>query len=236
MIEGDLRERYQEVTSMSANETLTLYDYWRSSACYRVRIALNLKGLRYASRPIHLVRNGGEQHSAAYHDVNPQEAVPALVDGERVIRQSLAIIEYLDESYHGQMKLLPATARDRARDRGLAMLVACDIHPLNNLRVMQFLEHEWGTSLDQRERWTRHWIEAGFHAFEALLADHPSTGAYCGGDAPTLADICLIPQVYSANRFGVDMAPFPTIRRINEHCLALPAFDAARPEQQADAT
>jgi maleylacetoacetate isomerase len=220
---------------MSAHEILRLYDYWRSSACYRVRIALNLKGLPYESRPIHLLKDGGEQHSAAYREVNPQEAVPTLVDGARAIRQSLAIIEYLDEAYDGEMKLLPANARGRARARGLAMLVACDIHPLNNLRVMQFLEREWGTPQAQRERWTRHWMEEGFRAFEALLADHPSTGAYCEGDAPTLADICLIPQVYSANRSGVDMAPFPIIRRINEQCLALPAFDAARPERQPDA-
>jgi maleylacetoacetate isomerase len=221
---------------MSANGTLTLYDYWRSSACYRVRIALNLKGLRYTSKPIHLIRNGGEQHSAAYREVNPQEAVPALVDGERTIRQSLAIIEYLDEAYDGAMKLLPTTARDRARARGLALLIVCDIHPLNNLRVMQFLEREWGTPREQRERWTRHWMEQGFRAFEAMIADHPSTGAYCEGDAPTLADICLIPQVYNAQRFGIDMASFPTIGRINEKCLSLPAFDAARPEKQPDAS
>ncbi len=220
---------------MSANEPLTLYDYWRSSACYRVRIALNLKGLPYESRPIHLVRNGGEQHSAAYREVNPQEAVPSLVDGERTIRQSLAIIEYLDEAYDGEMKLLPAIARDRARSRGLALLVACDVHPLNNLRVMQYLERELKTPQDGRERWTRHWMEEGFRAFEALIADHPSTGAYCDGDAPTVADICLIPQVYNAYRFGVDMAPYPTILRINEQCLSLPAFDAARPERQPDA-
>ncbi len=220
---------------MPANETLTLYDYWRSSACYRVRIALNLKGLHYASKPIHLLKDGGEQHSAAYREVNPQEAVPALVDGERTVRQSLAIIEYLDEAYDGEMKLLPTTARDRARARGLAMLVACDIHPLNNLRVMQYLERELKTPQEQRERWTRHWMEQGFRAFEAMIADHPSTGAYCEGDAPTLADICLIPQVYNAQRFGVDMTPFPTILRINEQCLSLPAFDAARPERQPDA-
>lgn len=220
---------------MSANETLTLYDYWRSSACYRVRIALNLKGLPYHAKPIHLVKSGGEQHSAAYRQVNPQETVPALVDGERTIRQSLAIIEYLDEAYHGEMKLLPAIARDRARARSLALLIACDIHPLNNLRVMQYLERELKTPQDVRERWTRHWMEEGFRAFEAMIADHPSTGAYCEGDAPTLADICLIPQVYNAYRFGVDMAPFPTILRINEQCLSLPAFDAARPEKQPDA-
>ncbi len=220
---------------MPVNETLTLYDYWRSSACYRVRIALNLKGLPYQARPVHLVNNGGEQHGAAYRQINPQETVPTLVDGERTIRQSLAIIEYLDASFEGQMKLLPAVARDRARSRGLALLVACDIHPLNNLRVMQYLERELKVPQDQRERWTRHWMEEGFAAFEALVADHPSTGAYSEGDAPTLADICLIPQVYNAYRFGVDMAPYPTILRINEQCLSLPAFDAARPEKQPDA-
>ena len=220
---------------MPASATLTLYDYWRSSACYRVRIALNLKGLPYVSKPVHLVRDGGQQHSAEYHRINPQETVPALVDGERTIRQSLAIIEYLDETYDGQMKLLPTVARDRARSRALALLVACDIHPLNNLRVMQYLERELDAPQGKRDQWMQHWMEEGFRAFEALLADHPSTGAYCEGDAPTLADICLVPQVYNARRFDVDMTPFPTIQRVNDECLSLPAFDAARPERQADA-
>jgi maleylacetoacetate isomerase len=214
---------------------LTLYDYWRSSACYRVRIALNLKQLRYAHKPVHLLNDGGEQHGTAYRELNPQEVIPALVDGQRVIRQSLAIIEYLEEAYVGTTRLLPANARDRAHVRALALLVACDIHPLNNLRVMQFLEHGYGVGQAERERWSRHWMEEGFRALEAILLGDAATGAYCHGEAPTLADACLIPQVYNANRFGVDLAPYPTIRRINAKCLSLPAFDAARPEQQPDA-
>lgn len=219
---------------MSTNATLTLYDYWRSSACYRVRIALNLKGLACTLKPVHLLRDGGEQHGAGYRDVNPQEVVPALVDGQRVIRQSLAIIEYLDET-RTDVPLLPPLPRDRAHVRGLAQLVACDIHPLNNLRVMQYLERELGADAAARERWTRHWIELGFRAFEAILVADAATGEFCHGDTPGLADACLVPQVYNAKRFGVDLAPYPTIAAITERCLALPAFDAARPERQPDA-
>ncbi|MEO6689018.1 MAG: maleylacetoacetate isomerase [Dokdonella sp.] len=219
---------------MSTAPDLTLYDYWRSSACYRVRIALNVKGLRYILKPVHLLDNGGEQHSAEYRQVNPQAAVPALVDGARVIRQSLAIIEYLDE-VKPDVPLLPSAARDRAHVRGMALLVACDIHPLNNLRVMQYLERELTLDQAARERWTRHWMEEGFRALESILADDLATGAYCHGEAPTMADACLIPQVYNAKRFNVDMTPYPTIMRINEQCMALPAFDAARPEMQPDA-
>jgi len=214
---------------------LKLYDYWRSSASYRVRIALNLKGLLYEQHPIHLVRDGGEQHSPEYRAVNPQELVPVLVDGRRVIRQSLAIIEYLDETYDGEMKLLPATARDRARVRALAQMVACDIHPLNNRRVMLYLENDFGASADARDRWMRHWIEEGFRSFETLVSGHPSAGRFCEGDSPTIADICLVPQVYNAQRFGVDMDPFPEIQRVVAACLELDAFERARPENQPDA-
>jgi maleylacetoacetate isomerase len=214
---------------------LKLYDYWRSSASYRVRIALNLKGLLYEQHPVHLVRDGGEQHSPEYRAVNPQELVPVLVDGRRVIRQSMAIIEYLDETYDGEMKLLPATARDRARVRALAQMVACDIHPLNNRRVMLYLENELGASADARDRWTRRWIEEGFRSFETLVSGHPSAGRFCEGDSPTIADVCLVPQVYNAVRFGVGMEPFPEIRRIVDACLELDAFERARPENQLDA-
>jgi maleylacetoacetate isomerase len=213
---------------------LLLYDYWRSSACYRVRIALNLKGLACTLRPVHLLKDGGEQHADAYRELNPQEVVPTLVDGQRVVRQSLAIIEYLDETRPLQ-PLLPPVPRDRAHVRGLAQLVACDIHPLNNLRVMQYLERELGVAQDARERWTRHWMEEGFRAFEAILAADAAPGEFCHGDTPGLADACLVPQVYNANRFGVDLAPYPMIRAINERCLALPAFEAASPERQAGA-
>jgi maleylacetoacetate isomerase len=214
---------------------LRLYSYWRSSAAYRVRIALNLKGLDYEIVPVHLVRDGGEQHSPEYRKINPQELVPTLVDGRRVIRQSVAIVEYLDETYDGEMKLLPPTARDRARVRSLAMLVACDIHPLNNTRVVRYLERELGADEAARHRWMRHWMEEGFASFEELVARHPSTGLFCEGDTPTLADVCLVPQVYNARRFGVDLSPYPTIEAIVAACMQLEAFDRARPENQPDA-
>ena len=216
------------------SERLTLYSYWRSSAAYRVRIALNLKMLPYDQVPVHLVNNGGEQHDPGYHELKPQELVPVLIDGRRVVRQSMAIIEYLDEAYDGAIKLLPAMIRDRARVRALAQLIGCDVHPLNNLRVMQYLERELAVDAEQRQRWTQHWIREGLRAFEEMLAEHPSTGRYCEGDQPGLADACLIPQVYNAHRFRVDLTPYPTIARIEQACLALPAFDAARPENQPD--
>ena len=214
---------------------LRLYSYWRSSAAYRVRIALNLKGLPYDIVPVHLTDNGGEQHGDEFRELNPQELIPVLRDGERVIRQSLAIIEYLDESYDGEAKLLPATARARARVRALAQTIACDIHPLNNLRVLQYLEREFNTPQVERERWAQHWIMEGFKAVEALLHDNPATGIYCDGDDPTLADILLVPQVYNARRWSVDLTPFPIICRISDNCLKLTEFDRARPENQPDA-
>jgi len=210
-----------------------LYSYWRSSAAYRVRVALNLKGIDYEIVPVHLP--GDEQHSEEFRAVNPQGVVPVLVDRSRVIRQSMAIIEYLEEAYEGARKLLPATARERARVRGLAHIIAADIHPLNNLRVMQYLEREFNTPQVERERWTQHWIREGFTAFENLLADNPSTGEYCEGDEPTMADICLVPQVYNARRWSVDMTPFPLIQRISEACMKLDEFERAKPENQPDA-
>ncbi|HQV49515.1 MAG TPA: maleylacetoacetate isomerase [Dokdonella sp.] len=216
-------------------ETLTLYSYWRSSAAYRVRIALNLKQLSYVTVPVHLLNNGGEQHADEYRELNPQESVPVLLDGARIFRQSMAIIEYLDEAYPGVASLLPSTARERARVRALAQTIACDIHPLNNLRVMQFLERDFSSPAVERERWSRHWITEGFRALQALLGDNSSMGLYCEGDSPTLADICLVPQVYNARRIGVDLAAYPDIVRIEQQCLALPAFEAARPENQPDA-
>jgi maleylacetoacetate isomerase len=220
---------------MISAPALQLYDYWRSSACYRVRIALNLKGLAYEARPVHLVRDGGEQHAADYRALNPQHLVPTLVDGQRVVRQSIAIIEYLEETRPETPALLPAGARDRAHVRALALLVACDIHPLNNLRVMQHLEREFGADGDARTAWMRHWMASGFAAFEAMLAEDASTGACCHGDEPTLADVCLVPQVYNARRFGLDLEPYPLIARIDAHCLGLPAFQRAQPENQPDA-
>lgn len=214
---------------------LKLYSYWRSSAAYRVRIALNLKELPYELVPVNLVSGGGEQRGKTYHDLNPQELVPVLVDGRRVVRQSMAIIEYLEESYDGERTLLPAMKRSRARVRAIAQAVACDIHPLNNLRVLQYLENDLGLPLEEREIWVRHWICHGFRAVEELLSDDPSTGMFCEGDTPGLADLCLVPQVYNAYRFGVDMTAFPTIHRIHRRCEEMEAFQDARPENQPDA-
>lgn len=214
-------------------EPLRLHSYWRSSAAYRVRIGLNLKGLRYDIVPVHLVRDGGEQHRPEFREINPQELVPVLEHGSRKIRQSMAILEYLDETWP-EPALLPALGRDRARARSIAQLVACDVHPLNNLRVLQYFENEWGVPQAERDEWVRHWIVQGFSALEATLDDHPATGEFCEGDTPSIADCCVVPQVYNARRFGVDMQRFPTIERIERACLALPAFDAARPERQPD--
>ena len=216
------------------SESLKLYSYWRSSAAYRVRIGLNLKRLAYDLVPLHLQRDGGEQHCATFRETNPQGLIPVLQHGFRTFRQSLAILEYLDEVWP-EPALLPATARERARVRALAQLVACDIHPLNNLRVMRYFEGTWGVPQAERDDWMRHWMAEGFEAFEALLVDHPSTGAFCDGNTPTIADCCLIPQLYNARRFNLDLAPYPTMLRIEATCLALPAFEAARPERQPDA-
>jgi maleylacetoacetate isomerase len=213
---------------------LKLYGYWRSSAAYRVRIALELKGLTYESVPVHLVRDGGEQRKPSYRRINPQGRVPALEHDGRVLTQSLAIIEYLDETWP-EPALLPSTAAARARVRALAQLVACDIHPLNNLRVLQYLAKELGRSEDARNDWYRHWIEDGFDALEALLAGSTETGRYCHGNEPGLADVLLVPQVYNARRYQCDLTPYQTITRIEQACNALAAFDRARPERQPDA-
>ena len=213
---------------------LTLFGYWRSSAAYRVRIALNLKGLDYRNVPVHLIENGGEQHKAEFRALNPQELIPVLQDGQRVIRQSLAIIEYIEESFAGP-RLLPPDPRDRAHVRALALAIGCDIHPLNNLRVLQYLEHDLGIEQAGRDRWAQHWLGKGLSAIEALLSEDDVVGAYCHGDMPGLADAFLIPQIYNAQRFAVDMTPFPQLQRIYANCLALPAFDRAKPENQPDA-
>lgn len=214
--------------------TLKLYSYWRSSAAYRVRIALNLKKLPYEIVPVHLLEGGGAQHSPEFHELNPQELIPVLRDGHRVLRQSIAIIEYLDETWPDP-PLLPPTPRERVRVRALAQTLACDVHPLANLRVMQYLEEHLGVPQVERDTWVRHWVTLGLRAFEAMLVETPSTGTFCEGDTPGLADCLLVPQVYNAKRFGVELAPFPTIRRIVAECLALDAFDAAAPEKQPDA-
>lgn len=209
---------------------LTLYGYWRSSAAYRVRIALNLKGLEYRSESVHLAK--AEQHHAEFAAISPQEQVPVLRDGQRVIRQSLAIIEYLDET-RPDVPLLPASARERARVRAIALAIACDVHPLNNLRVVQHLK-KLHPEFAQDE-WMRHWIALGFAGVEAMLAEHPSTGEFCDGDSPSMADCVLVPQVFNARRFGVDLGAYPTIVRIDAACREIAAFQAAAPENQVDA-
>jgi maleylacetoacetate isomerase/maleylpyruvate isomerase len=214
---------------------LVLYSYWRSSAAYRVRIALNLKRLDYELRPVHLLADGGQQHGTEYSALNPQHLVPTLLDGRRVVRQSLAIIEYLDERDPADQNLLPQEPRERARVRSLALAVACDIHPLGNLRVLQFLQHQLDVDEDGRLRWTRHWIGTGLAAIESILANHPDTGTFCQGDTPGMADACLVPQVYNARRWGVAMEAYPTIARIDAACMALEAFAMASPERQPDA-
>lgn len=213
---------------------MELYTYFRSSAAYRVRIALNLKGLKADYRYVHLVKDGGQQHQPEYLALNPQGLVPALVDKGHVLTQSLAIIEYLDET-HPQPPLLPKDAPGRARVRALAQIVACDIHPVNNQRILKYLEKEFRADEAARSKWYRHWIVEGFNALDKLLGSSPATGKFCHGDQPTLADICLVPQVFNARRFKIDLASFPAIERINATCLALAAFADAAPDRQPDA-
>jgi maleylacetoacetate isomerase len=211
-----------------------LYHYFRSSASYRVRIALNLKGLPYELLPVHLIKQGGEQLSPDYRKISPDALVPALDDDSHVLTQSLAIIEYLEET-RPTPPLLPVGALDRAHVRAIALSIACDIHPLNNLRVLRHLVKEMKVSEEDKDNWYRHWCEQGLAALETTLATDPRTGAFCFGDAPTLADCCLVPQIYNAKRLKCDLSAMPTILRINETCLALPAFANARPEAQPDA-
>ena len=211
---------------------MKLYNYFRSSAAYRVRIALDLKGLAFEYIPVHLTK--GEQRSDAYVALNAQALVPTLVDDAVTLPQSLAIIEYLDERYP-QPPLLPATAPARARVRAIALAIACDIHPLNNLRVLQYLTHTLALSEDAKNAWYRHWIDTGLSALEAQLATDASTGAYCHGDAPSLADICLVPQLANARRYGIALEAYPTLLRIDANCLQQAAFAAAAPEAQPDA-
>ena len=217
---------------------LQLYSYFRSSAAYRLRIALHLKGLAFDTVPVHLLKGGGEQLQSAYRAINPAALVPALnIDADNdgtTLTQSLAIMEYLDET-HPQPPLLPADALGRARVRALALTVACDIHPLNNLRVLTYLSGELQASGDARNAWARHWMALGFAPLEQPLANDAAPGLCCHGDTPTLADCCVVPQVFNARRFELDLAPYPTLVRIAEHCETLPAFIAAHPAQQPDA-
>jgi len=213
---------------------MKLYTFFRSSAAYRVRIALNLKGLAYEAVPVHLSRGGGEQLAPAYRKLNPQSLVPVLQDGERVLAQSLAIMEYLEEVYP-LPPLLPKNPAARARVRSLALAIACEIHPLNNLRVLNYLSGPLGLNDDAKRTWYLHWIALGLGALEAGLAVDPETGSYCHGDAPGLADCCLVPQLANARRFKCDVSPYPTLLRIEKNCQALEAFRHAAPDQQPDA-
>src|SRR5262245_39537180 len=212
---------------------MKLYDYFRSSAAYRVRIALNLKGVAPERAFVHLRR--GAQRADEYLAMNPQGLVPSLViEGGDVLTQSLAIIEWLDESYP-QPALLPADAAGRARVRSLALAIACDIHPLNNLRVLNYLTGTLGATDAQRDGWYRYWCDVGFEALETRLAREKATGKFCHGEAPTMADICLVPQLANSRRVNLDLAPYPTLLRIESACAALPAFAAAAPARQPDA-
>jgi len=212
---------------------MKLYTFFRSSASYRVRIALNWKGLAYEQAPIHLRRGGGEQFSAAYRAVNPQELVPALEDDGKIFTQSLAIIEYLEEKYP-KPALLPADPAARAIVRSMALIIACEVHPLQNLRVLNDLKSSYHQSDEQVNQWARHWIDLGLSALEQSIIKHGG-GRFCYGEAPTLADICLVPQLGNARRFGCDLARYPTLLAIEKNCLALPAFADAAPERQPDA-
>ena len=211
---------------------MKLYDFFRSSAAFRVRIALNLKRLPCERAFIHLRRN--DQTAPPYLAVNPQGLVPALEEDGQIFTQSLAIIEYLDET-HAEPPLLPGHPADRARVRAIAQLIACDIHPIDNLRVLRYLADPLGHDAATVGRWFNHWIAAGFAALEQMLAEDEQTGAFCHGDQPGLADICLVPQVFNARRYSLDMAPYPTIGRVFDACMKNAAFEAARPEKQPDA-
>ena len=211
---------------------MKLYGYWRSTAAYRVRIALFLKEIEFDSISVHLVNNGGEQHLPDYSQLNPTHLVPTLVDGDFHLNQSLAIIDYLESSYKGA-SLYPSCLKARAKVQALALDIACEIHPLNNLRVQQYLANQLAVDNIAKQQWVEHWMSKGFTAIEAQLQQ--SAGAFCFADQVTVADICLVAQVYNAHRFNVDMSAFPTINRIVAHCNTLPAFIQALPENQPDA-
>ena len=212
---------------------MKLIGYFRSSAAFRVRIALNLKGIKVEHASRHLRK--GEQSAPDYVAINPQKLVPALVlDNGVVLTQSLAIMEYLEET-HPEPALLPRDPVGRARVRALSLIVSADIHPIQNLRVMGYLREKFGQTEESAFAWSRHWIETGFDAYEATLRKDTGTGTFSHGDSPTMADMCLVPQVFNAARFKVDMTRYPTIQRIYDTCMKHPAFDAAQPSKQPDA-
>ncbi len=211
---------------------MKLYGYWRSTAAYRVRIALHLKGIEFENESVHLVKNGGEQHQTDYAALNPNHLVPTLVDGSLSLHQSLAIIDYLEANYSG-LSLYPYEANGRAIVQALALDIACEIHPLNNLRVLQYLTGDLRLEAQVKSAWIDHWMSVGFSAIEKQLVK--SAGCYCFQDQITVADICLVAQVYNAHRFNVDMSAYPYINRVVENCNKLEAFQLALPENQEDA-
>jgi maleylpyruvate isomerase len=211
---------------------MKLYGFSRSSAAFRVRIALNLKGIAWEH--INVSLPDGDQFGSDYAKVNPQGRVPTLIDGDNTLIQSMAILEYLEET-HPEPAFLPAGPAARARVRGLADIIACDIHPLNNLAILKFLANEMGADKDAvNVTWYQHWIYEGFDALEALLATHSATGTFSHGDTPSLVDICIVPQVFNAQRLECDMTGYPTIMRIFDACMKLDAFDSAQPSKQPD--
>jgi len=212
---------------------MKLYTFFRSSASYRVRIALNFKGLSYEQAPIHLRRGGGEQFTAAYKAVNPQALVPALEDNGKILTQSLAIIEYLEDKYP-RPPLLPADPADKALVRGMALIIACEVHPIQNLRVLNYVKEKYNQTDDQVNHWAQHWINLGLTALEQLIVAQPKRGKFCFGDTPTLADICLVPQLGNARRYGSDLSQYPNILGVEKNCMTLPAFVNAAPEKQPD--
>ncbi len=214
---------------------MILYSYFRSSAAYRVRIGLNLKGLDYQIKPVHLLKDGGQQHQPDYVQVNPVQLLPALDDDGLIITQSLAILEYLDERYP-ELPLLPKASAERAWARSMAQTVACDIHPLNNLRVLHYLKNELHAQEDARNQWYRHWVSVGLEGLEALVQRHGKKDHdFIFGDTPGLAEICLIPQMFNARRFDIDLSIFPRLLAVEEKCLELSAFQEAAPDRQPDA-
>jgi len=213
---------------------MKLYNYFRSSASYRVRIALNLKGLSYEYVPIHLRRGGGEHLQSSYKAVNPQALIPTLEDDGAILTQSLAILEYLDERYPDP-PLLPTAPTDRALVRSMALAVACEMHPLQNLRVLKYLQDTLHHSEDEAQAWSRHWMSLGLNALEQMVRSIPNRGGFCFGNVPTLADLCLIPQMVNARRFGCDLSACSTLVQIDSLCRTVPAFAKAAPEAQSDA-